>query len=236
MKRKILVSAGVLALTAVFTTANAAFIHVGTDLALGDGSGITYTIAGDIATNPQDNGGLDDLRYTSADGGSFTITFSSAVDLTTLNTEINQGVNFDSTPVAVDSMSVTADSGVWAYTAGTLLDLTSSPSDQDLGTGGDGDARNALLGLGTSTLSVESTRGMLDGAGGSIASGAPASQEDWGELSISGVTSITWTYSDETNYDGFRMDAVAAIPEPATLGMVAAFGGGIMFIRRRFMI
>jgi hypothetical protein len=26
------------------------------------------------------------------------------------------------------------------------------------------------------------------------------------------------------------------IPEPATLGLVAAFGGGIVFIRRRFMI
>ena len=30
--------------------------------------------------------------------------------------------------------------------------------------------------------------------------------------------------------------AFAAIPEPATLGMVAAVGGGILFIRRRFMI
>jgi hypothetical protein len=27
-----------------------------------------------------------------------------------------------------------------------------------------------------------------------------------------------------------------AIPEPATLGLIAAFGGGIVFIRRRFMI
>lgn len=30
--------------------------------------------------------------------------------------------------------------------------------------------------------------------------------------------------------------AVSAIPEPATLGLIAAFGGGILFIRRRFMI
>ncbi|VGO14005.1 hypothetical protein PDESU_02562 [Pontiella desulfatans] len=29
---------------------------------------------------------------------------------------------------------------------------------------------------------------------------------------------------------------VTAIPEPATLGMVAAFGGTVLFIRRRFMI
>ncbi len=29
---------------------------------------------------------------------------------------------------------------------------------------------------------------------------------------------------------------VTAIPEPASLGLIAAFGGGILFIRRRFMI
>jgi len=31
-------------------------------------------------------------------------------------------------------------------------------------------------------------------------------------------------------------EVAALIPEPATLGMVAVFGGGILFIRRRFMI
>lgn len=38
----------------------------------------------------------------------------------------------------------------------------------------------------------------------------------------------------------FTLDGVTyatnVVPEPATLGMVAIFGGGIMFIRRRFMI
>ena len=29
---------------------------------------------------------------------------------------------------------------------------------------------------------------------------------------------------------------LAAIPEPATLGMVALFGGGILFIRRKLMV
>jgi hypothetical protein len=35
-----------------------------------------------------------------------------------------------------------------------------------------------------------------------------------------------------------KIDSVSLtqIPEPATLGLIAAFGGGIMFIRRRFMI
>ncbi|VGO13851.1 hypothetical protein PDESU_02408 [Pontiella desulfatans] len=45
-----------------------------------------------------------------------------------------------------------------------------------------------------------------------------------------------------TDLDGSRarfygvvLDGVA-IPEPATLGLVAAFGGGVLFIRRRFMM
>ncbi len=41
--------------------------------------------------------------------------------------------------------------------------------------------------------------------------------------------------SDSTT--GFaRVDNITVIPEPATLGMVAAFGGGLLFIRRRLMI
>jgi hypothetical protein len=30
--------------------------------------------------------------------------------------------------------------------------------------------------------------------------------------------------------------SITAIPEPATLGMVAMLGGGILWIRKRFMI
>jgi hypothetical protein len=35
---------------------------------------------------------------------------------------------------------------------------------------------------------------------------------------------------------GLRDFSIQAIPEPATLGLIAVFGGGILFIRRRFMI
>lgn len=38
---------------------------------------------------------------------------------------------------------------------------------------------------------------------------------------------------DRTWYDGVGYEAV---PEPATLGLVAVFGGGVLFIRRRLMI
>lgn len=34
----------------------------------------------------------------------------------------------------------------------------------------------------------------------------------------------------------FSEASVSVIPEPATLGLIAAFGGGILFIRRRFMM
>jgi len=33
-----------------------------------------------------------------------------------------------------------------------------------------------------------------------------------------------------------EIDGYAAIPEPATLGLVALFGGGVFWIRRTFMI
>jgi len=55
---------------------------------------------------------------------------------------------------------------------------------------------------------------------------------------VAGVTDIRL---DITNHGGgniinYNEIGVSAIPEPATLGMVAVFGGGILFIRRRFMI
>ena len=60
---------------------------------LGD-TGITYTIAGDVATQP--DGAGQDFRLTTNTGGSFTISFSEPVDLTLFNSENNLGtVNFD---------------------------------------------------------------------------------------------------------------------------------------------
>jgi hypothetical protein len=42
----------------------------------------------------------------------------------------------------------------------------------------------------------------------------------------------------DTTYGNVGLSAVtiAAIPEPATLGLIGAFGGGLLFIRRRFMM
>lgn len=37
-------------------------------------------------------------------------------------------------------------------------------------------------------------------------------------------------------YNEAAFDAALAIPEPATLGLIGAFGGGLLFVRRRFLI
>lgn len=52
-------------------------------------------------------------------------------------------------------------------------------------------------------------------------------------------TTFNWSImNDETGGYHTKISGYAlyAVPEPATLGMLAAFGGGILFIRRRFMI
>jgi hypothetical protein len=50
---------------------------------------------------------------------------------------------------------------------------------------------------------------------------------------ITGSMTITGLTTDATRLEGFQIEV---IPEPATLGMVALFGGGILFIRKRMMI
>lgn len=48
---------------------------------------------------------------------------------------------------------------------------------------------------------------------------------------------LDFTYSNNNSaYAGWNGLALVAIPEPATLGLITAFGGGLLFIRRRFMI
>lgn len=59
------------------------------------------------------------------------------------------------------------------------------------------------------------------------------------------LADITFTSGGIGDIAGFRIASassdindvgIAAIPEPATLGLITAFGGAILFIRRRFMI
>ncbi len=65
------------------------------------------------------------------------------------------------------------------------------------------------------------------GAGINLAAG---SISDIGVLAIDGAAG-----NDRMRFRDFTISGTV-VPEPATIGLVAAFGGGILFIRRRFMI
>lgn len=53
------------------------------------------------------------------------------------------------------------------------------------------------------------------------------------EADATGAQSIAFTGTTSGIINAIQ---VRAIPEPATIGMIAMFGGGMLFIRRRFMI
>ncbi len=70
----------------------------------------------------------------------------------------------------------------------------------------------------------------VDGAGAIADSG----------ITATGVESITVTFQNLNDPGiGRKIDifgTATVIPEPATLGLISAFGGGILLIRRSFMI
>lgn len=48
---------------------------------------------------------------------------------------------------------------------------------------------------------------------------------------------ITVITDDQVNvYSNITGIQIVAVPEPATLGLIVAFGGGLLFIRRNFKI
>ncbi|MDF7825986.1 PEP-CTERM sorting domain-containing protein [Pontiellaceae bacterium B12227] len=62
-----------------------------------------------------------------------------------------------------------------------------------------------------------------------------------GYVSFSGLATTDGTLTITLTDNAYKHAAVSqlsltAIPEPATLGLVAAFGGAVLFIRRRFML
>ena len=161
-----------------------------------ENTGISYTIVGDVATQPAGSG--QDLRLTTNTGGSFTVNFSEPVDLTLFNAENDSGtVNFDGD--IVTNVTLTADGGDWSYVGGEL----------DLTNGNIGGA-NVVNGLGTSEVTIGNAREVFqDNNGDNVAdSGAPRSSADWGTFSISGITELTYTFSNATNFEAFRINAV----------------------------
>jgi hypothetical protein len=73
------------------------------------------------------------------------------------------------------------------------------------------------------------------------APGGATTQTNSFDFAAAGFTSIgnfQTRYSNWSAGDTMLVDdiTISQIPEPATLGLVAAFGGAIMFIRRQFMV
>ena len=60
---------------------------------------------------------------------------------------------------------------------------------------------------------------------------------DAGQIRLDGTAQTVGDYSNfSLSSDGGSGTVITIIPEPATLGLVAAFGGGILFIRRKLMM
>ena len=115
--------------------------------------------------------------------------------------------------------------------------------------GGSLTVNNGWSGLGTSYISI--SEGTVSIAGNSF-TGKFQDIADAGRMTVSGGLTDASAFAAFTTDAGSFASAngtaywgtdgtttalwsVAAIPEPATLSMVAALGGGILFIRRRFM-
>ena len=180
-----------------------------------ENTGISYTIAGDVATQPAGSG--QDLRLTTNSGGSFTISFSEPGDLTLFNSENDSGtVNSDGN-ITGTNVRLTADGGDWSYVGGEL-DLTN----------GNNSGANVLNGLGTSEVTIGNARTVFqDNNGDNVAdSGAPRSDADWGTFSISGITELTYTFSDQTNFEAFRINAVRSFYDKGDVNR----NGGVDFL------
>lgn len=78
----------------------------------------------------------------------------------------------------------------------------------------------------TSLLTQTVDLGWGEGAGGRLAAGV-------GTAATAGANDVSWSFSGGTNQ---AQIAIGVIPEPATLGLVGAFGGSILFLRRRMMM
>jgi len=77
----------------------------------------------------------------------------------------------------------------------------------------------------------------LEGAGGTLSGSKQGTHANWagGQASEFKIQLVDQTSGADI---GVAMDnfQVSVIPEPATLGLVSAFGGVLLFFRRRFMI
>ncbi len=168
---------------------------------------VGYTITGDFTVVD-----MDDIQTSTNGGGSVTFSFNSAVDFF-VGPTTNGGLGiFDNGGAGGGATTNTfeADTGTWTFSAGSL---TVTPA-----------VFHSIAGD-TATIGTIT-------AGGNRGTGALSPNQDWGGLSISGVESVTWTYTDETNLERFNFIASVTVPEPSSSLLVLS-SLGIFLVRRK---
>jgi hypothetical protein len=112
------------------------------------------------------------------------------------------------------------------YTADTLVEPTLS-----MGTGGYLGASTADTGTAIGWYGSNLTIGADYVSGASIDREMTFSNASFNSLGLN-EGSYVWTFTTDGNTDTYTVN----VPEPATLGLAVVFGGGILFVRRIFMI
>lgn len=153
------------------------------------------------------------------------VTMGSSDGISTIN---RYAADSPSVPSPYDLMREYSFSGTYDVTVSGL-----DAGTYDFWYFGHGDQNNQA-----GTVTVDAANG---GGGGSTADSA------LGRDLVNGGDGVSYVYVSDVTVDGsgdftFQVDnyingfQLQAVPEPATLGLVGAFGAGILFVRRRFMI
>ena len=179
----------------------------------------------------------------------------SAVTLTSSGGTIDGSISYTVTNVTdvgsngLQTSTNDANTAVFTFVGGPV-DLTITNNDNDISVifddiiGGPGatntfaaDAGQWTFDQGTATTSVP-TFTNVDGTFtfNSIAAGFEGPSQDWGTLTISGITELTWTSSDDSNFESFSFAAVTAgtaVPEPSSSALLGLGGLALLARRRR---
>lgn len=216
-----LAAASVLALCSISTLQGSVAISS----ASGSGEGVNYTVAfaGDTANINPVFAGNGDLavgngNVSLADFAVVTFTFSQAVDFT-----VTTALTSDSVPLIFDggytnvaelvtSTDITntfaSDTGSWLFTSGSM------PLTQDLVKSNSG-----------STIEL--------GVAGRNGPDHLRRGDDFGSLTIEGVTQVVWIKTNATNREAFNFSYTGTVvPEP-TSALLASVAGALGLLRRR---
>ncbi|VGO12661.1 hypothetical protein PDESU_01214 [Pontiella desulfatans] len=158
---------------------------------------------------------------------------------------VNFGFTMTGTPI---TSSATFDAVISLMNYDQFTDFSTADYSGDIGALGNGTLVATFNNTDLAANSVESFA--LTGAALTLfksfydASGNPLQSDVWFRISHDGPWPSPYPTNDRYNFadDGTgnvtrTLDiTTSVIPEPGTLGLVAAFGGGVLFIRRRFMM